>query len=89
MAKLYRSPRELNHWFVHIPGTGWARFPAKIDGWGERRIVTKVSQQLLNRVPLWLAFNTGLLEALESRDQERRASIGQAAADAILRRFAS
>ena len=58
---------------MHIPGTGWARFPAKINGWAQYRVVTMPSQRHLNRVPLWLAFNTGLLEALKSRDLERAA----------------
>lgn len=73
MIKLYRSARDLQHWFVHIPGTGWEQFPAKIDGWAERRLVTVLHYQDLNRVPLWLAFNTGLLEAIERRELDRAA----------------
>jgi len=64
---LYRSSRDLEHWFVRIPGTGWARFPARTDGWAEHRMVTMFSYVHLNRVPLWLAFNTGLLEDIEER----------------------
>jgi hypothetical protein len=73
MVKLYRSTGDLEHWFVQIPGTGWARFPASINGWAERRMVTMQSRQCLSRVPLWLAFNTGLLEAIENRRLERAA----------------
>jgi len=62
---LYRSTKDLEHWFVRIPGTGWARFPAKVNGWAEHRMVTMLSHRHLNRVPLWLAFNTGLLESME------------------------
>ncbi len=67
MVKLYRSTKDLQHWFVRIPGTGWARFPAKRDGWAERRMVNMLNHQYLNPVPLWLAFNTGLLESIEKR----------------------
>jgi hypothetical protein len=62
---LYRSTKDLEHWFVRIPGSGWARFPAKVNGWAEHRMVTVLSHRHLNRVPLWLAFNTGLLESME------------------------
>jgi len=65
MVKLYRSSRDLEHWFVRIPRAGWARFPAKRDGWAERRMVNMLSHQHLDLVPLWLAFNTGLLEGIE------------------------
>ena len=73
MVGLYRSARDLEHWFVRIPGTGWARFPAKVNGWAEHRMVAMLSQRDLNRVPLWLAFNTGLLERIEKLDLERAA----------------
>jgi hypothetical protein len=72
MVKLYRCPHESQHWFVNI-GTGWARFPARANGWAERRRVTMFSQQHLNRVPLWLAFNTGLLEGLKRRNLDHAA----------------
>ena len=73
MVRLYRSTTDLQHWFVRIPGTGWARFPAKVDGWAEHRIVTMLSHGHLNPVPLWLAFNTGLLEGIEKLGLERAA----------------
>jgi hypothetical protein len=63
----------LQHWFVHIPGTGWARFPAKIDGWAEHQMVFEPGREHFTRVPLWLAFNTGLLEAVECRSPYRAA----------------
>ena len=73
LVRLYGSTTDLEHWFVHIPGTGWARFPAKVKGWAEHRTVTILSHRHLNRVPLWLAFNTGLLEGMEKLGLERAA----------------
>jgi hypothetical protein len=73
VVRLYRSTKDLEHWFVRIPGEGWARFPAKVNGWAEHRTVTILSLRYLNRVPLWLAFNTGLLECTEKLGLERAA----------------
>jgi hypothetical protein len=73
VANLYRSTLDTQYWFVQIPGAGWARFPARINGWADHQSVTMVSHQHLNRVPLWLAFRTGLLEALEGQLQDRAA----------------
>jgi hypothetical protein len=73
VVSLYRSTTDLEHWFVRIPGNGWARFPAKVNGWAEHRTVTVFSHRDLNRVPLWLAFNTGLLEGMEKLSLERAA----------------
>ena len=73
MIKLYRSSRDLEHWFVRVHGTGWARFPAKANGWAEHRIITESCPHHLDRVPLWLAFNTGLLEWIEKLNLERAA----------------
>ena len=64
MPRLYRSPNEPQHWLVWSEELGWARFPAKIDGWQERRPLNTVSREYLRAVPLHLAFNTGLLESL-------------------------
>lgn len=74
MSKLYRSNWDLQHWFVRIPGIGWARFPAKINGWAEHRLITIPIDQRFDRVPLWMAFNTGLLEALKQRALDRAAA---------------
>jgi hypothetical protein len=68
MVELYRNASDLEHWYVRIPGTGWARFPVKIGGWTEHRMVP-----MLSHLPLWLAFNTGLLEAIERHKPERAA----------------
>ena len=68
MVRLYRSTWDLQHWFVHIPGPGWTRFPARIDGWADRRLVAMLRHDHLQPVPLWLAFNTGLLEAIQNQN---------------------
>jgi hypothetical protein len=60
MPRLYRSPRDLQHWFVFDDAVGWMCFPARIGGWAERRTVRTVSGLELREVPLWLSFNTGL-----------------------------
>ena len=41
------------------------RFPAKLEGWAERCAATDVARQELHRVPLRMAFNTGLIESFE------------------------
>lgn len=73
MIKLYRNPGEVQHWLVWSESCGWERFPAKINGWTERCSVTMVDRPNLHRVPLWMAFNTGLLESVSSRNLERAA----------------
>jgi len=64
LPRLYRSPAEPFHWLVWTD-EGWFRFPAKLDGWAERCAATNVSRQKLQRVPLRMAFNTGLIESFE------------------------
>ena len=63
MPRLYRSSRDLEHWYVFEEFAGWVRFPAKINGWAERRPVRGLSGLDLREVPLRLSFNTGLWEA--------------------------
>ena len=63
--RLYRSPAESVHWFVWTEDLGWFLFPAKLNGWAERYPAKNVPRQRLQRVPLRMAFNTGLIEAFE------------------------
>jgi hypothetical protein len=72
LPRLYRSPDEPFHWLVWTNDC-WFRFPAKLDGWAERRAATNVSRQKLQRVPLWMAFNTGLIEWFELEVPNRAA----------------
>jgi hypothetical protein len=60
MPRLYRSPKDLQHWFVHQQAIGWMRFPARVNGWADRLPVQTVRDLDLQEVPLWLSFNTGL-----------------------------
>lgn len=71
--RLYRSPDHPSHWFVYLGSEGWLMFPAKVNGWLERRTARGFGRERLSPVPLWLAFNTGLLESRERRGGERAA----------------
>jgi len=73
MVRLYRSPVEAQHWLVWLDESGWVRFPARINGWRDRCRARPVHRRNLRRVPLWLAFNTGLLEFLQRRELDRAA----------------
>ncbi len=64
MPRLYRSATDLEHWFVHDGPTGWVRFPARINGWANRKAIRNVRGLDLREVPLRLSFNTGLPTAL-------------------------
>jgi hypothetical protein len=72
LPRLYRSPIEPFHWLVWT-GDGWFRFPAKVNGWVERCAATNVSRRKLQRVPLRMAFNTGLIESFELQVSNRAA----------------
>lgn len=60
MPRLYRSARDLQHWYVFEEPVGWVTFPARINGWVDRRPVRTVSGLDLREVPLRLSFHTGL-----------------------------
>ena len=66
-TRLFRSLSHPNHWIVWSDRAGWQIFPAKFHGWEERRPHPEADLARLNQVPLWMGFNTGLLEALVSR----------------------
>jgi hypothetical protein len=66
MTRLYRSNRNSQSWYANVSGT-WVEFPAGVGGWACRRFIEIQDYRSLQSVPLWLAFNTGLLEELESR----------------------
>jgi hypothetical protein len=70
---LYRSSLYPQHWLVWNESGDWNQFPAKINGWGERRAVNGVDRRHLRQVPLRMAFRTGLLESLE-RQRVRKAA---------------
>jgi hypothetical protein len=65
--RLYRSPEHLRHWIVWSDRVGWVIFPAQFHGWEERQPYPCVNPARLQQVPLWLGFNTGLLEAIVAK----------------------
>jgi hypothetical protein len=65
MAKLYRSAKHLHHWVACIEGTGWVVFPAKENGWEERKPARGLDPVHLREIPLQMAFKTGLPEAIQ------------------------
>lgn len=67
MPHLYRSAKDLDHWYVYGNSQGWMRFPAKVNGWAERQPAFELSGLGLHEVPLWLSFRTGLLESKRAR----------------------
>lgn len=73
MPRLYRSSRDLQHWYVYEDSMGWMSFPARENGWAERRPVASVQGLELREVPLWLSFNTGLPERQRRRRLVRAA----------------
>jgi len=56
---LFRHATDLNHWYART-AAGWVRFPSRMNGWHSRRWVRQLDEDLLQEVPLWLAFNTGI-----------------------------
>lgn len=64
MVKLYRHVLDAGHWYVSLPEARWVEFPAKANGWTERRPVLILRKGRLQHVPLRVVFNTGLVEAL-------------------------
>jgi len=73
MPRLYRSARDLQHWFVYEGSAGWVSFPARENGWADRRPMDMVRGLGLHEVPLWLSFNTGLLDTARPRRLSRAA----------------
>jgi hypothetical protein len=65
MLKLYRSAIHTNQWIAHSPDFGWVVFPARENGWHDRRPARGVDPMYLREVPARMAFNTGLLEEVE------------------------
>jgi hypothetical protein len=47
-----------SHWVACTTDDRWLKFPAKVDGWGERSPYTGGRDEL-REVAAWSAFNTG------------------------------
>ena len=56
----------MQHWFAYTPANGWVIFPAKENGWENRRKPIGLDSIQLSEVPLWMAFGTGLSADVES-----------------------
>jgi hypothetical protein len=67
MVKLYRSAGYLYDWVAYRDDLGWVLFPAEQGGWARRRPAPPLAVDQLSQVPVWLSFNTGLLEEIETR----------------------
>lgn len=68
MVKLYRDAQNTHYWFAYSSWTGWVKFPPRINGWDERQ--PTVGPRSPGEVPLHLAFNTGLLEAIATQQSK-------------------
>jgi hypothetical protein len=62
MLKLYRNAAHANSWVAYSKETGWVIFPARENGWEERRPARGLDPLWLREVPLERAANTGILE---------------------------
>lgn len=58
MLTLYRSSNLLSYWVAYSDRLGWVMFPAKADGWKERKQYRGETTRLM-QIPCRLGFNTG------------------------------
>jgi len=47
---------------AYVPGSGWVTFPAKLNGWAERRPARGLDPMHLREVRIECASETGILE---------------------------
>jgi len=59
VAKLYTSAIHSNHWIANVAGLGWFMFPARENGWEERRPARGLDPLYLREVPARLGENAG------------------------------
>jgi hypothetical protein len=65
-AKLYRDLDHHDYWIAWSRNIGWVRFPARPNGWAERKPVVELDALHLREVSLAQAFDTDLIEAFRS-----------------------
>jgi hypothetical protein len=58
MIALYRASHLLSHWVAHSDRLGWVMFPARPNGWTQRKPYNGDIGGLM-RLPARLGFNTG------------------------------
>jgi hypothetical protein len=63
--RLYRSNNYPDRWFAFSPEAGWVMFPAEPQGWGKRLPARGFDPMYAREVPLQLAANTGLDDAIQ------------------------
>ena len=59
VAKLYKSTVHRDHWIASVPGLGWFMFPARENGWEERRPARGLDPLYLREVPARLGEDAG------------------------------
>jgi hypothetical protein len=65
-AKLYRDLDHHDYWIAWSANVGWVRFPARPNGWADRKPVVELDTLHLCEVSLAQAFNTDLIEAFRT-----------------------
>jgi hypothetical protein len=63
MTRLYVSAAHPGYWVGYVAGTGWTIFPARENGWEQRRPARGLDPMHLREVPARLASRTGLPDA--------------------------
>jgi len=58
--KLYTSTQHPGQWIAHASGLGWVMFPARANGWDDRRPARGLDPMHVRQVPQWHALNAGL-----------------------------
>ena len=58
MLTLFRASNLLSYWVAHSERLGWVTFPARPNGWMERKPYQGDTTKLM-RLPPRLGFNTG------------------------------
>jgi hypothetical protein len=63
MIKLYISAVHPGHWVAYVAGTGWVMFPARENGWEQRRPARGLDPVHLRQAPARAASRTGFPSA--------------------------
>jgi hypothetical protein len=58
MLTLYRAANLLSEWVAYSERVGWVMFPARPNGWSEKKVYHGDITKLM-RIPARLGFNTG------------------------------
>jgi len=72
-VKIYRSAVHRDKWVAYSEATGWVIFPAKPNGWDERKPARGLDPVYLREVPIRMALETGVVAAAQSGDPARAA----------------